>query len=179
MLPPGLRKPTVVLHLIVSLGWIGAATAYVAVAVAASAGDTETVRASWTAMELIGWWVLVPMALATVVTGLILGLGSAWGLLRHYWVTISLITTVFAAVVLLLHMPDVSVKAERAQAGDAGELAALGSDLFHSVTGLALLMGVAVLNVYKPRGLTRRGWRKQVEHRKRAERMGLDARAVS
>jgi hypothetical protein len=166
-MPPALRKLLLAVHLIVSLGWIGAATAYVAVAVAAAAGDRETVRASWAAMSLIGWWVLVPLALASVITGLIMGSGTHWGLVRHYWVTISLAVTVFAAAVLLLHMPDVSAKAERAEEGDASELAALGSDLFHSVTGLALLLGVAVLNVYKPRGLTRRGWRAQVEERRK------------
>lgn len=164
MFPPRVRKAALAVHLTVSVGWVGAAGAYVALAVAAArSDDAELTRGAWSAMELIGWYVLVPAAIATVFTGVLLALGTRWGLLRHYWVLVSLGLTVAATAVLLLHMPDVSALQARASRASASELETLGSDLGHSTLGLLLLLVILVLNVYKPRGWTRRGWRLQQE----------------
>lgn len=79
--------------------------------------------------------------------------------LQHFWVVISLTLTLAATVVLILHMRDVTVLAAQAQVAGTDDLRALGGDLPHAVSGLLVLMGVLVLNVYKPAGLTRHGWR--------------------
>jgi hypothetical protein len=102
---PRLRKVALSVHLTFSVGWIGAVLAYLALGVGAvSSEDVQTVRAAWTAMELTGWYVIVPLALASLLTGLVMALGTKWGLFRHYWVLISFTLTIFATVVLLLHM---------------------------------------------------------------------------
>src|SRR5215217_6725683 len=130
-MPAGLRKFALAAHLTCSLGWIGAVVAYLALGVAAATSqDAQTVRAAWIAMELTGWYVIVPLALAALLTGLVMALGTPWGLFRHYWVLISLLLTILATVVVVLLV----------------------------ITGL---------NVYKPRGLTRHGWRKQQEQRRK------------
>lgn len=167
VMAPKIRKFALAVHLIVSLGWIGGVLAYVALAVAAAQGAAETVRAAWTGMELIGWWVLIPLSVTTLVTGVVMAIGTPWGLFRHYWVSISLILTSIATGILVLHMPDVSTRADQVQGANPTQLEALGSDLTHSIGGLVLLLVVAVLNVYKPKGLTRHGWRKQTEQRSR------------
>jgi len=106
------------------------------------------------------------LALASLLTGLVMSLGTRWGLFRHYWVLISFVLTVFATTILLLHMPDVSSIADVAREADAADLTGgLGGDLFHPSVGLLVLLVIQVLNVYKPRGLTRYGWRKQQEQR--------------
>lgn len=87
------------------------------------------------------------------------------GLFRFYWVTFAFVLTTFATTVLVLHMPSVSATAEMARKADPAMLADLGGDLFHSTLGLGLLLVIQVLNVYKPSGLTRYGWRKQHERR--------------
>jgi hypothetical protein len=169
-LRPPLRKLILAVHLLISVGWIGAAIAYLALALAVRTdGEVTTVRSAWTAMELIGWWVLVPLSIGTMITGVLLAIGTSWGLFRHYWVVISLTLTTLATGVLLLHMPDVSDQAAAAQVADAAGLEALGSDLFHSGLGLLVLVAILVLNVCKPRGLTRYGWRKNQEQRGRPE----------
>src|ERR671934_1071881 len=105
----GLRKFVLAVHLTFSVGWIGAVIAYLALGVAAvTSRDAQTVRAAWIAMELTGWFAIVPLALAALLTGLVMSLGTPWGLFRHYWVPITLVLTVLATVVLLLHMPTVS-----------------------------------------------------------------------
>ena len=159
---PDLRKLALAVHLTVAVGWIGAAAAYLALGIAAAnSQDAPTVRGAWIAMELIGWYVIVPLAVASVVTGLVMALGTRWGLFRHYWVVFSLALTIFATVILLLHMPTVSVQAEVARTADAAGLGRLGSDIAHPAIGLVLLLVILVLNVYKPRGLTGYGRRRQ------------------
>lgn len=161
---PGVRKFALAAHLACSVGWIGAVVAYLALGVAASTSrETQTVRAAWIAMDLTGWFVIVPLALASLLTGVIMALGTPWGLFRHYWVLSSFVLTVFAATILLLHMPTVSHSAGLAAETDGANLRGLGGDLLHPGLGLVVLLVIQALNVYKPRGMTRYGWRKQQE----------------
>ncbi|MGH2749228.1 MAG: DUF2269 domain-containing protein [Actinomycetota bacterium] len=165
MTPP-LRKLALSAHLTVSIGWIGAVLAYLALGTrAVTSQDVQTVRAAWTAMELTGWYVIVPLAVTSLLTGLVMALGTKWGLFRHYWVLISFALTVFATVVLLSHMPTVSSMADVAQEAEGARLDELGGDLFHPGIGLVVLLVIQVLNLYKPPGMTRYGWRKQREQR--------------
>jgi hypothetical protein len=157
----GVRRLTLTVHLTCSVGWIGAVLAYLALGIwAATARDADTVRAAWAAMSVTGWWAIVPLAVAALATGLVMSLGTRWGLFRHYWVLVSLALTIVCAVVLLLHMPSVSAAVATGRSG-------AGGDLFHPAAGLIVLLATAVLNVYKPRGLTRYGWRKQQQERAR------------
>jgi hypothetical protein len=163
---PGVRKFALSAHLTFSVGWIGAVLAYLALGFAAVTNlDVRMVRAAWTAMELTGWYVIVPLALASLLTGLVMALGTKWGLFRHYWVLISFALTILATVILLLHMPTVSLTADIAQEAEGADLEALGGDLLHPAIGLVVLLVIQVLNLYKPAGMTRYGWRKQQEQR--------------
>ncbi len=168
---PRLRKFALAAHLTFSVGWIGTVVAYLALGVAArTSQDAQTVRAAWIAMELTGWYVIVPLALASLLTGLVMALGTKWGLFRHYWVLFSLVLTILATVVLIGHMPAVSLLADVAQEAEGATLdGGFGSDLAHPTLGLVVLLVIQVLNVYKPRGMTRYGWRKQQEQRRNKE----------
>jgi predicted Abi (CAAX) family protease len=165
MLSPAARRVLLIVHISVSVGWIGAAAAYVVLNVPALTGaDDQTMRAAYLMMPVVADYALVPLAVATVVTGIALALGSKWGLLQHYWVTVSLGVTLFAAAILVLHLPAVDELAAVA-ADPEGDVSGLGGDLFHSIGGLVVLTVPLVLNVVKPRGLTRRGWRVQQDRR--------------
>src|SRR5437667_8653660 len=131
---PGLRKFALIVHLTSSVGWIGAVVAYLALGVSAvTSRDAQTVRAVWIAMELTGWFVIVPLALAALLTGLVMSLGTQWGLFRHYWVLISLGLTFLATVILVLHMPSVSATTRIAREANDTQLFLLGGDLGHAV----------------------------------------------
>ena len=111
-LPPALRRAMLAAHIICSVGWIGAAAAYLALAVAAEVNRQPLiVRAAWISMELSGWFVIVPLACLAYLTGLVLSLGTPWGLFKHYWVVIALVLTMLSLAVLLLHMPSVPLPA--------------------------------------------------------------------
>ena len=164
IMAPRLRKFALAAHIALSVGWIGAVAGYIALDVAAATGrDAETLRACYLAMGLIAWYVIVPLALAALVSGLVMSLGTRWGLFRHNWVLISLLLTIIATVVLLVETQTIgyfaNVAADPRTSDD--DLRALGNTLVHSVGGTVVLLVILVLNVYKPRGMTRYGWRKQ------------------
>lgn len=164
LLSPWWRKLVLAVHLTVSVGWIGAVLAYLALDVSvATAGDAGTVRTAYLAMERIAGLVIVPLAIASLVTGVLISLGSKWGLFRHYWVVISLFLTLFATAVLLRETRVIGLHAEIASdpSTSAAEVVALPSTLPHSIGGTLVLLLILVLNIYKPRGLTRYGRRKE------------------
>src|SRR5262249_53061405 len=126
--------------------------------------DGQIVRAAYLAMELTTWSVIVPLCCASLLTGLVQSLGTPWGLFRHYRVLVKLLLTLLCTGALLVHAQPIDDLA-----GDAG-----GSDLSNgdsrgarvqlvvaaSLALLALLAATA-LSLYKPRGVTPYGWRKQ------------------
>jgi hypothetical protein len=128
-------------------------------------------------MQSIADNVIVPLALASLLTGLVMSFGTKWGLFRHYWVLISLVLTTIATLVLLAETQTIRHLAETAADPTTSndELRALPSTLPHSVGGTVVLLVVLVLNIYKPQGLTRYGWRKQLERRAEANRVGTAA----
>ncbi len=175
----GLRKFLLTTHITLAVGWIGAASAYLVLAVAALTSDgLVTLRAAWIAMDLIGWYLIVPLALASLLTGIVMSVGTPWGLFRHYWVIVSLVLTIVATAVLLNHMPTVSIFARAAaepNIADVGKLrSALWGELLHAGVGLLVLFAIEVLNVYKPQGMTAFG-RRRVQQVALASRSAADA----
>lgn len=165
---PRVRKLALTAHITASVGWLGAVAGFLALAVAVlTSRDPQTVRAAYLAAEPITWFVIVPLSLASLLTGLVSSLGSTWGLLRHYWVIFKLLLNLIATGVLLMYTQTVRVYADVAAdpSGDLDHLEA-GSFLLHSGGALLVLLAATVLAVYKPRGMTRYGQRKQHEQRR-------------
>ena len=74
---PRLRKFVLTAHITSSVGWLGAVVVYLALAVAAlTSQDAQMVHAAWIAMELIGWFVIVPLALASLLIGIVQSLST-------------------------------------------------------------------------------------------------------
>lgn len=162
-MPRRLRKLVLTVHVTVSVGWLGAIAAFLALAlVGLTHEDPVAVRGVYLVMEPTAWLVLVPLAVASLLTGVLQSLGSPWGLLRHYWVVLKLGITAVSTLVLLTYMDTFAAMA--ATAADPGS--ALGavrnpSPAVHAGAALVLLISAATLSVVKPRGLTRYGWRRQ------------------
>jgi hypothetical protein len=171
---PGLRKFILTAHITTSVGWIGAAIAYLTLDLTVTTSqDTQMLRAAWIAMGLISSYAILPLSFASLVTGLVLSIGTPWGLFRHYWVVISLVLTVFAILVLLSEVQVIRhIAADATTSND--DLRALPNTLLHSAGGSVLLILITLLNVYKPRGLTPYGWRKQQEQRSTRQAVGSE-----
>ncbi|MEO6350782.1 MAG: DUF2269 domain-containing protein [Candidatus Limnocylindrales bacterium] len=161
---PGVRKLMLTVHLTSSVGWVGLLVGYIVLDLrVATGGNPQAVRAAWIGMGLVTSSAIVPFAVTSLVTGLSIAAGTRWGLFRHWWVLISLLLTVFALLVLLSEAGVVARSASvAADLGTTPEhLLALPNTLPHSLGGLVVLLVIQTLNVYKPRGLTPYGWRKE------------------
>jgi uncharacterized membrane protein len=164
---PGLRKFALTAHVTTTVGWLGAVVVFLALAVVGlTSEDARTVRGAYLVMEPAAWFVLVPLALASLLTGLVVSLGTAWGLFRHYWVLAKLVITIFATIVLLIYMNTFRFMAAVA-ADPSADLGAVrnASPGLHAALALLLLLVATVLGIYKPPGMTPYGRRKQHEQR--------------
>lgn len=164
MMTPPLRKLAFTAHIVVSVGWLGAAIAYAGLVVAAlRSQDAQLVRAVYLAIQPMTWFAIVPLAFASLLTGLIQALGTPWGLFRHWWVVYKLVLTVVATLVLLGNTRTVAGLTALAVETGGADVDGLKGQLLHSGGGVLVLLLISVLAVYKPRGMTRHGWRKQHE----------------
>jgi hypothetical protein len=166
------RKFALTLHVIASVGWVGAVAVFLALAIIGlSSMDIDHVRASYVAMDLTYGSVVIPLGLASLATGVISSLGTEWGLFRHYWVLVKLLLTVPAVVMMLEHTRPVGYVAGAAVAAafSSSELSGLRIQLIvYACFALLVLLVATALSTYKPRGRTSYGWRKQLERPKQS-----------
>ena len=155
---PGVRKLALTVHLTTTLGWLGAVLVFAALAVIGlTSQQAQTVRGVYLVMEPAAWLVLLPLAFASLVTGLIQALGTSWGLLRHYWILFKLVMAVFITVVLLIYMETFRSMADVAADPGVGIAAVRNaSPLIHALLASLVLLVATVLAVYKPQGITSR-----------------------
>lgn len=156
-----LRRALLTSHVVVSVGWLGAVLVYLALGIAALTSDqTDLVRGVYLAMDWAGRTVLIPLAVLSLVTGVLQSLSTRCGLLRHYWVIVKLGLAVFATVVLVLYMQTLALFADTART-EPLDMAVLRSPsvVVHSSGALVVLGLATILSIYKPAGLTRRGQR--------------------
>jgi hypothetical protein len=165
---PCLRKFVLTAHVTFAVGWLGAVAGFLALAVAGlTSKDAQMVRAAYLAMALIARFVIVPLSFAPLLTGPVLSLGTPWGLFRHYWILVKLLITILSTIIMLVHMQPITYLS-----GVAGEATLSSADLklqiemvFAAGAALLALLVTTTLAVYKPRGMTPYGWRKQQEQR--------------
>lgn len=167
---PITRKLALTAHITFSVGWLGAVAGFLALAVAGlTSPNIQLVRGLYLAMEMTGWYVIVPFCLASSATGLVVSLGSAWGLFRHYWVSVKFLLTIVSTLILFGFTQTLSFIGGLAvdttiPLDDLRNLSQ--SPVIHSGGGLLVLLVNTTLSVYKPWGRTRYGLRQQYEQNK-------------
>ena len=164
---PGLRKCTLTAHVTTSLGWFGAVLAFLVLAIVGmTSQDAQLVRSVYLAMDVITWSVIVPLAFASLFTGIVSSLGTRWGLFRYYWIVVKLVMTILATLILLVHTKPMDLLAAIAVKATALSAYPSGAErqmLIASAGALVVLLVLTALSYYKPRGMTRYGWQKQQE----------------
>jgi hypothetical protein len=154
-----LRRFVFTTHVTSSVGWVGAVLVFLALAIIGlTSPDEATVRGAYLVMAPAAWLVLVPLAHASLLTGVAISLITPWGLFRHYWVVSKLVITLVATVVLLIYM-DTFRQMARAAADPVIELGFVRnpSPLVHAILALILLLVATALAIYKPFGTTAYG----------------------
>jgi hypothetical protein len=153
---PNLRKLALATHITFAVSWFGAVAVFLVLAIAGlTSQNVQVVRATYIAMGLSTWFVILPACFGTLVSGLIQSLGTHWGLFKHYWIAVKLILTIISTLVLLLHMQPISYLAEV-----ASETPLANSDL-HGLriqliadagAALLVLLIIITVSIYKPWG---------------------------
>ncbi|MFF5083266.1 hypothetical protein ACFY36_40000 [Actinoplanes sp. NPDC000266] len=143
------RKLWLLLHLLSAGVWIGV-DVMVAVLVAVGAWGEDRVLA-YQALGTFVVWPMLTSALVCLITGVLLGLETRWGLVRYWWVAVKLVLNLVLCTLILVllrpMMPEVRAYAEGAATGfDPGALA------FPPIVSLTALSLATVLSVYKPWG---------------------------
>ena len=153
---PALRKLVLLSHVITSVAWLGAVIVFLVLAVTGvRSTDMQTVRSCYIVMPAITGYILVPFAFASLFSGLVLSLGTKWGLFRYYWVLVKFVINSLSIPILLLHARLIHEVAIAAATG-ALTLADLHDQRVQLViiaaAALLALLAATVLSVYKPRG---------------------------
>jgi uncharacterized membrane protein len=154
------RKGVLVVHIVSAGVWIGIDVVMaVFIFTALLTNDDNTKALCYRALELFAVWPLLTTGLVCLASGVVLGLGTKYGLVRYWWVAIKLVLNiVLTALVLVALGPEVTEAAEQGRRFAAGEPASLVvGDLIYPpiVSPIALLIAV-VLAVFKPWGLIRK-----------------------
>lgn len=164
----GLRKFVLTAHITFAVGWLGAVAGFLALAVVGwKSQEPQIVSAAYLAMDWITRFVILPLSFAPLITGPILSLGTPWGLFRHYWILAKLLITLLSTIILLIHLQPIRYLADAAakEVLSSADLQMRIQMVIASTAALIALLVTNILAVFKPKGMTRYGWRKQYEER--------------
>lgn len=135
------------------MAWLGLSVGLLTLGITAyTTGDPSLTEAAYRAMKVFADWLLAPVAVATLVSGLVLSLGTPWGLARHRWVWIKFWITLATATATALALRPEIQHAATAGVPDASLVAA-------PTVSTAAYLFMTAISVLKPWGLTRRGRR--------------------
>jgi len=142
------RQLTVWLHVLTSVGWMSLALVLLTLLVLARVDGGPTALAATAMADHLDITLLAPLANASAATGLMLSLGTAWGLAQHRWVlakfAITLVQLYLGIFVLSDALRDAETTDRPATALVVGTAAMAGAIAFQ-----------AWLSVAKPGGRTR------------------------
>jgi hypothetical protein len=161
-LSPTAYKLLLLLHIVVSVGWLGANVGNLTLAITGvTTDDPGTQHATFSAMYVIGGTLLMPVSLLALVSGVLLGLYTKWGLVRYRWVLVKLTLTVIAVVLIPLSLlPGLRDLAALVADTPADRMADLGrlapSVLVAGCVSTTMYVTNVVLSVLKPWGRTRK-----------------------
>ncbi len=161
---PGWRKLVRTVHVILSVGWIGASLCLLALGLTGVlSSDEQTQKSAYIALGTIGTAVSVPVAVATLISGILVSVGIRWGLFRYWWTVISLVATAaMTAGVMFALAPGLRRAAADAAATPPGTpvLDAVGAEAASAISAPCVatvaLSLVTAINVFKPWGPIRR-----------------------
>jgi hypothetical protein len=150
------RKGVLVVHIVSAGAWIGIDVVMAVLVFTALGTDDDAKRAlCYRALDLFVVWSLISAGLVCLASGVVLGLGTKWGLVRYWWVAIKLVLNVaLVALVPILLRPQVVEMAEQGRRFMSGGTASLavGDLIFPPIVSSTLLLVAFVLAVFKPWG---------------------------
>lgn len=152
------RKVWLTLHVGISVGWLGLSLAMTTLAIAAATADDHVIRhGAYELMHVFDLAIVIPSALAAILSGLVVSLGTPWGLIRHWWVLLKFVIAVSLPVIATVESTWIEQLENRTQ-DPAAEPGGLGLTLVICMILFVVLLWTAVtLSIFKTGGRTRWG----------------------
>ncbi len=154
------RRAVLIVHIGSAGAWIGIDVVIaVMIFTALFTHDRRTKALCYEALSLFAVWPLLGAGLACLVTGVTLGLGSRYGLLRYWWVAVKLgLNLVLSGLVLVGLRPGVAEldRLGHQLAAGTAATAPLGNMIYPPIVSPIALAIALVLAVVKPWGRIRR-----------------------
>ena len=169
-LAPRTRKVWLILHIGVSAGWLGVALTMTALAITGSVASSHSVRhGAYELLEIVDLAAAIPSMALSIITGLVISLGTKWGLVRWWWVitkfAISLTIPVLAGSLESSLADELALRT----ADPGGRPGGAGIALTACLAGFTVALWAAtILSVLKPWPRTR--WGRAADERERAIR---------
>ncbi|WP_084735691.1 hypothetical protein [Actinophytocola xinjiangensis] len=161
LMPQPVRRTVLVLHVMTAVGWLGVTFADLALGATALTTDSPELQHSMlNALGVIADVVLIPIAWIAFATGLLLALGTKWGLVRHKWVlTKFLLTTVVVLLTTFSLVPELQSRRDAVETTAADQLVTLDDMALVSagIVSTSVYTICVLLSVVKPWGRTRWG----------------------
>lgn len=160
---PRMSKTNLLAHVVTSVGWFGSVAAFLCLSIAGKVSRSpDLVRGAYLSLNVIGLYVVIPMAILAFATGLIQSFGTEWGLRRFYWVLVKFWVSLGATLLLILHQFTVVTRAAHlvmdSPVATLPDLGKLPTKLLMEAGLASLLLPVlAYLSIFKPWGKTRYG----------------------
>ena len=153
-LSKGVRKTWLVVHIVSAGAWIGIDLVVgVLVFTALFTDDPVTASLCYQALELFAVWPMLTMGVVCLVSGVVLGLGSKYGLVRYWWVAVKLVLNVVLCVLVLVALR--SGVQEAAEYGRTMTGPAPDAMVFPPIVSTVSLLFATVVSVFKPWGRVR------------------------
>ncbi|TDC13317.1 hypothetical protein [Actinomadura bangladeshensis] len=162
------RKTTLIVHIVSAGAWIGIDVIVAVLVLTGRFGTSDDVRGlAYRALATFVVWPMLASALICLVTGVVLGLGTRWGLVRYWWVAVKLVLNLILCTLILVALqPGMDEVNEYGRTFSAGgpEPAFISNLFFPPAVSLTTLTFATVLAVTKPWGrIGRRSRRSSVE----------------
>jgi multisubunit Na+/H+ antiporter MnhG subunit len=147
-----------IVHIVSSVGWLGVSLTMLTLGLAGEFGDSDrTVEGAYWAAHLFVNVLVIPLSLISLASGVLVGLVTHWGLVRHKWVLTKLVlTTVTTCLGIFLLRPGVAEAYHYSSHGDSVALRDAGRGLIGAGTvSTTTYLVITVISVIKPWGATR------------------------
>lgn len=161
------HKTVLLVHILSAGVWIGLDAAMVVlVCTAQLSTDPRTATLSYGVLHLLAVWPMLTSGVVCLVSGVLLGLGTKYGLLRYWWVAVKLVINVVVCVLILFALrPSVlAVAAYGTAAAPANAANTATSLIAPAIVSPTALLVAMTLSVFKPWGRIRKTTRKEAGH---------------
>lgn len=150
------RLSLVVVHIMSAAAWIGVDVIMaVLVAVGQLSDHVETQSLAYRALATFVVWPMLVSSLVCLASGIALGLGTKWGLVRYWWVAAKLVLNLALCTLIWFAlrpgMPAIGAYGEDLLLGAADPIAIASLGMPPTVSLTALTLAV-LLSVFKPWG---------------------------